>query len=50
MLLGAGRLVLHPSEDRRAIVLDNIFFVNHKEAKLTKLLGALQVELKTDTN
>jgi hypothetical protein len=48
MLLGAGRLVLHPSEERRAIVLDNVFFVNHKEAQLTKLLGALQVEVKTD--
>jgi hypothetical protein len=50
MLLGAGRLVLHPSEERRAIVLDNVFFVNHKEARLTKLLGALQVEVKTDNN
>lgn len=47
MLLGSGRLVLHPSEERRAIVLDNVFFVNHKEAQLTKLLGALQVEVKT---
>lgn len=48
MLLGSGRLVLHPSEERRAIVLDNVFFVNRKEAALTKLLGALQVEVKTD--
>jgi hypothetical protein len=47
MLLGSGRLVLHPSDERRAIVLDNVFFVNHKEARLTKLLGSLQVELKT---
>jgi hypothetical protein len=47
MLLGSGRLVLHPSDERRAIVLDNVFFVNHKEAKLTKLLGSLQVEVKT---
>jgi hypothetical protein len=48
LLLGSGRLVLHPSEERRAIVLDNVFFVNQKEARLTKLLGALQVEVKTD--
>jgi hypothetical protein len=48
LLLGSGRLVLHPSEERRAIVLDNVFFVNRKEAQLTKLLGALQVEVKTD--
>jgi hypothetical protein len=47
MLLGSGRLVLHPSDERRAIVLDNVFFVNQKEAKLTKLLGSLQVEVKT---
>ncbi|HUE17627.1 MAG TPA: hypothetical protein VMR25_25965 [Planctomycetaceae bacterium] len=50
LLLGSGRLVLHPSEERRAIVLDNVFFVNRKEAQLTKLLGALQVEVKTNTN
>ena len=48
LLLGSGRLVLHPSDERRAIVLDNVFFVNRKEAELTKLLGALQVEVKTD--
>jgi len=50
LLLGSGRLVLHPSEERRAIVLDNVFFVNRKEAQLTRLLGALQVEVKTDNN
>lgn len=49
LLLGSGRLVLHPSDERRAVVLDNVFFVNRKEAELTKLLGALQVEVKTDT-
>jgi len=50
LLLGSGRLVLHPSEERRAIVLDNVFFVDRKEAALTKMLGALQVEVKTDKN
>lgn len=50
LLLGSGRLVLHPSEERRAIVLDNVFFINRKEAQLTKLLGALQVEVKTDNS
>jgi hypothetical protein len=48
LLLGSGRLVLHPSDEKRAVVLDNVFFVNRKEAELTKLLGALQVEVKTD--
>jgi hypothetical protein len=50
LLLGSGRLVLHPSDEKRAVVLDNIFFVNRKEAQLTKLLGALQVEVKTDNS
>jgi hypothetical protein len=50
LLLGSGRLVLHPSDERRAVVLDNVFFVNRKEAELTKLLGALQVEVKTDAS
>jgi hypothetical protein len=50
LLLGSGRLVLHPSDEKRAVVLDNVFFVNRKEAELTKLLGALQVEVKTDNS
>jgi hypothetical protein len=50
LLLGSGRLVLHPSDEKRAVVLDNVFFVNRKEAELTKLLGALQVEVKTDAS
>lgn len=48
ILLGAGRLVLHPSDERRAVVLDNVFFINKKEADLTKLLGSLQVEIKSN--
>jgi hypothetical protein len=48
LLLRSGRLVLHPSDEPRAIVLDNVFFINKKEAELTKLLGSLQVQVKTD--
>jgi len=45
-LLGSGRLILHPSDERRAIVLDNVFFINSKEKAVTKLLGALQVQVR----
>jgi hypothetical protein len=48
LLLRAGRLVLHPSNERRAIVLENVFFINDKEERITKMLGALQVRIKTD--
>ena len=46
ILLGSGRLTLHPSNERRAIVLDNVFFISAKEKRITKLLGALQVQVR----
>lgn len=49
MLLRSGRLILHPSQERRAIVLENVFFINHKEQQLTKMLGALQVQVRPDS-
>lgn len=48
LLLRSGRLILHPSQERRAIVLENVFFINQKEEKITKMLGALQVRVRTD--
>jgi len=48
ILLGSGRLILHPSNERRAIVLENVFFINRKEEEITRMLGALQVQLRTD--
>jgi len=48
MLLGSGRLVLHPSNEPRAIVLDNVLLINRKERALTKMLSALQVQVRTD--
>jgi hypothetical protein len=45
-LLRSGRLILHPSQEPRAIVLDNVFFINKKEEQITKLLGALQVQVR----
>ena len=33
LILGAGRLVLHVTEERKAIVLDNVLFINSKEER-----------------
>ncbi|HSG69774.1 MAG TPA: hypothetical protein VLA12_05135 [Planctomycetaceae bacterium] len=46
-LLRGGRLILHASKDR-PIVLDNVFFINTKEDKITRMLGALQVQVRND--
>lgn len=50
LLLGSGRLILHASSERRAIILDNVPFISRKEAALTRMLGALQVELADDNH
>jgi len=47
-LLRGGRLILHPTQERRAIVLENVFFINSKETKITRMLGALQVQVRQD--
>lgn len=46
VLLGSGRLILYPSEEKRAIVLDNVMWISRKEKAITKLLGALQVQVR----
>ncbi|HUG89469.1 MAG TPA: hypothetical protein VML55_01460 [Planctomycetaceae bacterium] len=48
LLLRSGRLILHPSQEPRAIVLENVFFINRKERELTQMLGALQVRVRKD--
>ncbi len=48
MLLRSGRLIIHASNERRAIVLENILFINGKEDRITRMLGALQVRVRTD--
>jgi hypothetical protein len=48
MLLGSGRLVIQPTNVQRAFVLDNVPFINSKEARITRTLGALQVQVRTD--
>ena len=47
-LLRSGRLILHARHESRAIVLDNVLFINTKETRLTKMLGALQVSVRDD--
>ena len=48
LLLRSGRLIIHASNERRAIVLDNILFINDKEERITQMLGALQVRVRTE--
>lgn len=48
LLLRSGRLILHPSQERRAIVLENVMFINQKEERITRMLGALQVRVRHD--
>lgn len=44
-LLRSGRMILHPSNEPRAIVLENVLSINKKEALITGMLGALQVKV-----
>ncbi len=48
MLLRSGRLIIHASNERHAIVLENVMFINKKEERITQMLGALQVRVSTD--
>jgi hypothetical protein len=48
LLLGAGRLVLHVTEERKALVLDNVLFINAKEEALKKMMSRLEVRVTTD--
>ncbi len=48
MLLRSGRLILHPTSEPRAFVLDNVPNINRKEEQSMKMLGALQVQLRTE--
>lgn len=46
LLLRSGTLILHPSQERRAIVLENVPNIHRKETQLTQMLGALQVQVR----
>lgn len=47
-LLRSGRLILQPSGERRAIILDNVPFIKKKEEAITRMLGALQVQVRKE--
>lgn len=48
-LLRSGRLILHSSDDRKPIILDNVPFIDRKESQVTQMLGALQVQIRKDS-
>jgi hypothetical protein len=48
MLLRCGRLIIHPSNEPRAFVLDNVLGIDWKETAITKMLGALQVQIRDE--
>ncbi len=48
-LLGAGRLILHVPNEKRAIVLDNVLWIDSKEGELKKLMSRMDVRVTTDT-
>jgi hypothetical protein len=48
LFLGAGKLVLHVSDERKSIVLDNVLFINSKEEALKRLMSRLEVRITTD--
>ena len=48
MFLGAGRLVLHPQNEQKSIVLENVLFINRVESELKKLMSRLEVRITTD--
>jgi hypothetical protein len=49
LLLRSGRLILQPSEERRTIILDNVPFIDKKEEAITRMLSALQVQVRSET-
>jgi hypothetical protein len=48
LLLGAGRLVLHVPNVPKAIVMDNVLFINRKEEALKRVMSRLEVRVTTD--
>ena len=48
LLLRSGRLTIYTSNDRQPIVLDNVPFIDKKEAAVMRMLGALQVQVRRE--
>jgi len=47
-MLGAGRLVLHVPNVDRAIIMENVLFINAKEEGLKKLMSRLNVRISSE--
>jgi hypothetical protein len=47
-LLRSGRLVLHVTNERKAIVLDNVLWIDRKEEELKKMMSRMEVRVTTD--
>jgi len=47
LLLRSGRLILTPREAPRPIVLENVLFISKKEKAITRMLSALQVQVRS---
>jgi hypothetical protein len=48
IMLGSGRLVLRVPNVERAIILENVLFINSKEEALKRLMSRLDVRITTD--
>jgi hypothetical protein len=48
IMLGSGRLVMHVPNVDKALVLDNVLFINSKEQALKSLMSRLEVRVTTD--
>jgi hypothetical protein len=48
LLLRSGRLLLHPSTERRAIVLENVPNINRRDNEIQALLRVLDVHVHSD--
>ena len=48
LLLRSGRLIIHMSGEKRAIILDNVPWIEKKEAALTRMLETLHVQVRTE--
>ena len=48
LLLGAGRIIMNPASEKRAIVLDHVLRVNVAEKAIQDLLSSISVEIHRD--
>lgn len=46
LLLRSGTLILHPTQEPRAVVLENVPGISRKEEQITQMLGTLKVQVR----